>query len=170
MLYSSDALKTADNEQFYKNQIDMLQQQLEGQRCDQLTFHNQLKVQRMVVETQGLIQEIISLLQSKPNHNLVGQIESLNQQMKKLKDNMGSGGANMTCLNQNSSTCDFTRQNGTCAGPLNNNSNYDLSRTNIYQNNPNSSNYKTHSSFHDERNQTIYSSKSKSPYQKQQGN
>ncbi|CAD8125151.1 unnamed protein product [Paramecium sonneborni] len=154
-LFNQDAIKMADNSIQYQQQIEMLQEQLQLQKTDQMTLQNQLTLQKMVVETQNLIQDIINALQSKSNHSLlINQAEILNNQMKAFKENMSKNqhlnniSHNVTSFGQQLAKCGLDKhyQNGIT------NDSYFI----------NQSNYQTQTI--DDRNQSYLSSKSKSPY------
>ncbi|CAD8119940.1 unnamed protein product [Paramecium sonneborni] len=156
-LYNSDAIKMADNSIQYQKQIDILKEQLQLQKTDQMTFSNQLKLQKMVGDTQKLIQDIINALQSKQNHSLlINQVEVLNNQMKVLKENLFAN-QNHTNIQQNQTAQQIPK--------------YDFDTNYQYGINNDSylidqSNYQNLSM--NDRNQSQLSSKSKSPYQKNQ--
>ncbi|CAD8182747.1 unnamed protein product [Paramecium octaurelia] len=161
-LYSQDAIKMADNSLQYQQQIEMLKEQLDHQKSDQLTFQNQLRLQKMVVDTQKLIQDIINALSTKQNHSLlINQVEVLNKQMKDLKENMSTN-QTQNYLSQN--TTSFGQQLAKCG--------FDTHQPHQIMTNEssliNQSNYKTQT--RDDRNQSQLSSKSKSPYYRNQKN
>ncbi|CAD8124188.1 unnamed protein product [Paramecium sonneborni] len=157
-LYSQDAFKMADNSMQYQQQIEMLKEQLDNQKSDQMTFQNQLKLQKMVVDTQKLIQDIINVLQSKHNQStLINQVEVLNNQMKSIKDSMSTNQL------QNQNATSFGQQLAKCGIDIN----YQQRATNDTSA-VNQSNFKTQTV--DERNQTQFSSKSKSPYNRNHQN
>ncbi|CAD8208916.1 unnamed protein product [Paramecium octaurelia] len=155
-LYSQDAFKMADNSMQYQQQIEMLKEQLDNQKSDQVSFQNQLKLQKMVVDTQKLIQDIINVLQTKHNQStLINQVEVLNNQMKNIKENMSTNQL------QHQNATSFGQQLAKCGIDVN----YQQRVTNDTSV-VNQSNFKTQTV--DERNQTQFSSKSKSPYSRNQ--
>ncbi|CAD8098229.1 unnamed protein product [Paramecium primaurelia] len=161
-LYSQDAFKMADNSMQYQQQIEMLKEQLDNQKNDQMSFQNQLKLQKMVVDTQKLIQDIINVLQTKHNQStLINQVEVLNNQMKNIKENMSSNQLQHQHQNQNATS--FGQQLAKCGIDVN----YKQRVTNDTSI-VNQSNFKTQTA--DERNITQFSSKSKSPYSRNQKN
>ncbi|KAM3143531.1 hypothetical protein pb186bvf_004293 [Paramecium bursaria] len=87
--HSQNAFKTADYQLQYQTQIDHLKEKLDSQKNDSSTYQTQMKLQKMVSDTQGILEEIILGLQNKNNQNsLVQQVEILNNQMKKIKDKL----------------------------------------------------------------------------------
>ncbi|CAD8191631.1 unnamed protein product [Paramecium octaurelia] len=157
-LFSEDAFKMADNSMQYKQQIEILKEQLDNQKSDQVSFQNQLKLQKMVVDTQKLIQDIINVLQTKHNQStLINQVEVLNNQMKNIKENMSTNQL------QHQNATSFGQQLAKCGIDVN----YQQRVTNDTSA-VNQSNFKTQTA--DERNLTQFSSKSKSPYSRNQKN
>ncbi|CAD8204528.1 unnamed protein product [Paramecium pentaurelia] len=161
-LYSQDAIKMADNSLQYQQQIEMLKEQLDLQKSDQLTFQNQLRLQKMVVDTQKLIQDIINALSSKQNNSLlINQVEVLNKQMKDLKDNMSTN-QTQNYLSQN--TTSFGQQLAKCGFDTHQQHQIMTNESSLI----NQSNYQTQ--IRDDRNLSQLSSKSKSPYYRNQKN
>ncbi|CAD8163643.1 unnamed protein product [Paramecium octaurelia] len=136
---NSETFRGNDN-YHYEQQIEYLKSQLENQNMDQLTFKGQIQLQKMVYDTQNLVQEIINQLQSQSNQNvLTNQVDKLNKQIKTLKDNMNQQQFLKSSFGVNLSNYETNENNSSLI---------------------NQSNYKTN----DDRFMTQMSSKSKSPY------
>ncbi|CAD8163813.1 unnamed protein product [Paramecium octaurelia] len=136
---NSETYRGNDN-QHYVQQIEYLKSQLENQNTDQNTFKGQIKLQKMVYDTQNLIQEIVNQLQSQNNQNvLTNQVDILNRQIKSLKDNMDQQQFLKSSFGVNLANYETNENNNSLI---------------------NQSNYKTN----EDRFMTQMSSKSKSPY------
>ncbi|CAD8156289.1 unnamed protein product [Paramecium pentaurelia] len=136
---NSETYRGNDN-QHYVQQIEFLKSQLENQNTDQMTFKGQIKLQKMVYDTQNLIQEIVNQLQSQNNQNvLTNQVDILNRQIKTLKDNMDQQQFLKSSFGVNLANYETNENNNSLI---------------------NQSNYKTN----EDRFMTQMSSKSKSPY------
>ncbi|CAD8073826.1 unnamed protein product [Paramecium primaurelia] len=136
---NSDTFRANDN-QHYEQQIEYLKSQLDNQNIDQMTFKGQIQLQKMVYNTQNLVQEIIKQLQSQNNQNvLTNQVDLLNKQIKTLKDNMNQQQFLKSSFGVNLSNYETNENNSSII---------------------NQSNYKTN----EDRFMTQMSSKSKSPY------